>query len=232
MLGDPGNPNSLSTKFRRRRDVVLRDLVSAVASGAASVTICDIGGTIGYWRRVGVDFLRAQKARITLVNVSASELGSTDEDGDLFEFRVGDGCNLSEFSDGQFDLVHSNSVIEHVGDWARMKSFAAEVRRVGRFYYVQTPYYWFPFDPHFYRFPMFHWMPRHTKRAILQTLPIAMSGVIKDFDMAQAIIDRNNLLDRAQMRFLFPDGKLTTERVAGMPKSMISIRSHAAGGGA
>ena len=42
------------------------------------------------------------------------------------------------FADGEFDLVYCSSVIEHVPP-ARRAAFAAELRRVGRGWYVQTP---------------------------------------------------------------------------------------------
>ena len=42
------------------------------------------------------------------------------------------------FADGEFDLVYCSSVIEHVPP-ARRAAFAAELRRVGRGWMVQTP---------------------------------------------------------------------------------------------
>lgn len=38
-----------------------------------------------------------------------------------------------------FDLVYSNSVIEHLGTWEKQQAFAAEARRVGRGYWIPTP---------------------------------------------------------------------------------------------
>jgi len=50
--------------------------------------------------------------------------------------------------DGEFDLVFSNSVIEHVGDFERMRQFVHEARRVAKSYWIQTPSKWFPIEPH------------------------------------------------------------------------------------
>ena len=61
---------------------------------------------------------------------------------------VGDGCAL-DYDGGAYDIVFSNSVIEHVGDWRKQQAFANEVRRVGKKLWVQTPAYECPFEPHF-----------------------------------------------------------------------------------
>jgi len=223
-LDDVQNPNSLSAKFRRKRDVKLRGLIEAIANERGAVTILDIGGTVGYWRRLGCDFLRAHKAHVVVTNFVASELTDLGGDGDIFEQAVANGCDLSEFGDASFDLAHSNSVIEHVGDWRNMKAFAAETRRVGRAYYVQTPNFWFPVDPHYYKFPIIHWLPRPVRARLFNSLAITHSGRIPTLDMAYQVIDDTRLLDGGQFRFLFSDAEISSERVAGLSKSYIAIR--------
>ena len=53
----------------------------------------------------------------------------------------GDGCNMKNISPGDYDLIFSNSVIEHVGGKTKRKQFADEILRVsGGIYSVQTPY--------------------------------------------------------------------------------------------
>jgi len=224
LLADPRNPNSLSTRLRKRRDVQLRALISAIAAEKGGINILDMGGTLEYWQRVGIDFLRRQNASITLLNLRSSDISEIPRDMEMFRKIVGNACRLDEFSDGHFDLAHSNSVIEHVETWANMKSFAAETRRVGRNYYVQTPYFWFPFDPHYYRMPMFHWFPRPVRARLLNSLPLATIGRIEGVDLAFDVVDRARLLDGRQFRFLFPDAKVSFERFGGLAKSMVAIR--------
>lgn len=223
-LANTRDPNSLSTKLRRRRDVRLRALITSIAEKNGGVSIVDMGGTLEYWQRVGLDFLREKGAKITLINRHATELSELQGVEDMFSAEVGDACNLAQYADRQFDLAHSNSVIEHVETWANMKAFAGETRRVAEFYYVQTPYFWFPIDPHYYKMPLFHWLPRPTRAWLLGAFPIAHSGRIKATDMAYEVVDRARLLDGRQFRFLFPDAATSFERFAGLPKSMIAIK--------
>lgn len=66
----------------------------------------------------------------------------------------GDATNLSQYSDKSFDIVFSNSVIEHLYTKENQISMAKEVNRVGKNYFIQTPNYWFPIEPHWV-FPSF-----------------------------------------------------------------------------
>jgi hypothetical protein len=224
-LADTSSPGSLSSQFRRKRDVALRNLIGEIsAAGGGRISILDLGGSVEYWRRVGFDFLRDSGAKIVVLNVEATELKTDGADPDLFEAVVGDACDLPHIADNAFDLAHSNSVIEHVGNWSRMKRFGAEVRRVGRDYYVQTPYFWSPVEPHFYRAPMIHWLPRPIQARIMATFPVTQSGKASSLDDAFRILDGTQLIDRRQMQIVFPDAAITRERVFGLTKSLIATR--------
>jgi len=227
-LADTRDPNSLSSRLRRKRDVGLRKLIAAVAEERGGVTIIDMGGTAEYWKRLGVDFLQECGAKVTLVNKYATEIGASDDLGGVFKFEVGDACDLSSIEDLAFDLAHSNPVIEHVETWANMKAFAAETRRVASYYYVQTPYFWFPVDPHYYRMPLFHWLPRPTRARLLNAFPLAYSGRVTSVDLAYDIVDRARLLDDRQFAVLFPDADRSYEHFAGLRKSLIAVRGLAA----
>ena len=101
----------------------------------------------------------------------------------------GDACALP-FADGAFDVVHSNAVIEHVGDRERQKAFVREALRVGGRVFVTTPNRWFPIEVHT-RLPLVHWLPE----------PFAGRA----YDLARMPwAKENHLLGRSELRALFP----------------------------
>ena len=86
------------------------------------------------------------------------------QDGEGFRARYpgiryvqGDACALP-FADGEFDIVFSNAVIEHVGARERQHRFVREALRVGRSVFVTTPNRRFPVEVHT-RLPLVHWLP-------------------------------------------------------------------------
>jgi hypothetical protein len=223
-LSEGSMAERLSTHFRQRRDARLRRLISRIGAGRSAVTILDMGGSGDYWLRVGLDFLRSANCHVTIVNLVESELGDQRYPPDLFTLAVGDACRMPHYADRQFDLAHSNSVVEHLGTWPAMRHFAAETKRVARNYYVQTPNFWFPIDPHYFRFPLFHWLPRPVRAQLFRRFAVAQGGRARDWDTAYGLIDASRLLDRRQMATLFADAELVRERLAGLTKSLVAIR--------
>jgi SAM-dependent methyltransferase len=113
------------------------------------------------------------------------------------------------FADGEFDLAYSSSLVEHLPPAAR-PVFAAEVRRVARGWYVQTPAFSFPLEPHAL-LPFAHWLPPTLRR------PYWRLGVAGDWEDVA-------LLHRAELAALFPGGTVHAERMLGLAKSWISVR--------
>ena len=216
-LSNPRDPNSLSYRLRAKRDAFLREFLLRNAKTGGR-RILDLGGTAHYWHRVGLEFLKDNGFSITVVNLEKSDLGEGP-----FELLVGDATAL-ELPDNAFDIVHSNSVIEHVGDASKIADFARETRRLAPAYYMQTPNYWFPVDPHFWRMPGFHWMPKGARVKLLQTFPIATAGRLRDEDNARGAVEGTRLLTPARTRELFPDAAIRFEKFAGLPKSIIATR--------
>ncbi len=86
--------NSLSSRLRAKRDARLRELISVVHHHRGTVRIIDLGGRSDYWKRVGVDFLRACKAHVTITNLSERELSRDTYNEDIFSFAIGNACDL------------------------------------------------------------------------------------------------------------------------------------------
>lgn len=182
--------------FRRRRLHGFRDLYSDCP------VIVDIGGDHNLW-----DFLGRTQGVIVL-NVWAPP------DRRTMPFVLADGRHLP-FRDRSIDLAFSNSAIEHVGDFADQSRFAAEMMRVGRKVYCQTPCRLFPVDPHLGAF-FLHWLPRHwlTPRFVRYfTLNGWLLRRPYEYDVTW--------LSKSKLRRLFPGCEINVERFLGLPKSFI-----------
>lgn len=178
------------------------------------IRILDVGGRPEYWENINPE----KVSKIALMNYDEAELERPGANTGLFESCLGDARNLSEYDDNSFDLVHSNSVIEHVGGWGDMTAMAREVQRVGQSGWLQTPAYEFPIEPHF-RLPVVHWLGAPTRTSLLW-----LSGNYRNQDHAtrRMHVERINLLSRREMRILFPDCKIWVERII-LAKSYVAI---------
>jgi hypothetical protein len=217
-LNDPRDPKSLSNKFRAKRDLILRETIMAHREIGKPIKVLDLGGSDYYWQRFGLDFLRQHRIEVTLLNLQPAEMGDLP-----LKTMVADACCVPA-GDNSFDIVHSNSVIEHLRSWENMKRFAGEVRRLAPTYYVQTPNWWFPIEPHFYKAPFFHWLPKEIRARILYHFSVAHAGKIRPLDKARDCVESAKLLSASQIRELFPDAHLIREKFAGLTKSLIAIR--------
>lgn len=171
--------------------------------------ILDVGGRADYWNNVGFENIAA----IRLLNSSASEFDRK-ASCNLFSAELGDARSLSTYADKSVDLVHSNSVIEHVGAWQDMCAMADEALRVGVSGWIQTPAWEFPIEPHF-RLPFLHWFAQPLRRAMLSASKHYGRMNIRD---RRYHIDRINLLSYAEVKALFPECEVFVERLV-MPKS-------------
>jgi hypothetical protein len=212
------NPRSLPYRFRQRRYQHVGALIDRILAQHGRCRIIDIGGTEFYWNISGghIDDPRVQ---IDLVNLDQGPATRPN-----FKSIVANACDMHDFADMSYDLVHSNSLIEHVGVWSDMERFAANVRRLAPVYFVQTPYFWFPVEPHF-RSLLFHWLPEQAQyRRIMSSDMGHMKRATSVADAVRAI-QHAKLLDRQQYAELFPDAEIRSERVLGVTKSLMAIRA-------
>ena len=210
-------PNSMASKARIRRFAKLRKLVDKTLAEEGRCRILDVGGTPQYWD-LARDILDRDGVTVTVVNLEAPEATHPS-----MTTVTGDARQLESWEDGAFDLVHSNSVIEHVGKWPDMRAMATHVRRLAPRYFIQTPYVWFPIEPH-YRAPIVHWLPEHLRVRLLMNMKLGFRGPWKNPVDAWDDVQSINLLDRLQMRTLFPDAAIVPERFGPLTKSLMAIR--------
>jgi len=189
-------PHNLSNRFRQQR---MRKFLELVPDGRPT-RILDLGGTAAYWRALPALY-DVPNVEVTVLNLGAEE--TVDRN---LTVRSGDAC-ATDLPDMAFDVVHSNSVIEHVGGWSKIEAMAREVRRLAPSYFVQTPNFWFPIEPH-YKLPFVQYLPKRVRRMVTGDDP-----------------ERIWLLSAREMRALFPDATLWRERIGGVAKSIVAIRN-------
>jgi hypothetical protein len=212
------DPNK--SKFRKQRFEIVLNIMKRIISGKSKCDIIDLGGTYAYWQPF-LPQLRGLNIKVKILNLSDLTEAFAD---DRFSFEKGDATNLPAISDRTFDLVHSNSLIEHVGRWTDMKRMAANVRRLADNYYIQTPYFWFPMEPHF-RTIGYHWMPPQWRVKLLLRRSLGFYPMAADIHGAMDCVEGIYLLDKNQFKALFPDGRIISEKVCGLTKSLIAVRS-------
>ena len=96
------------------------------------VTIFDVGGKINFWENRGL--AGNLNYKITIVNFEKEKSQYSN-----IKTLIGDATDLSQFVDKSFDIVHSNSVIEHLYNFNNQSKMASEIVRVGKKYIIQTP---------------------------------------------------------------------------------------------
>lgn len=195
-----------SVVFRLWRPRRFARFIAAIAPSSQD-SILDVGGIPSCWQDK-----EHLASRIDTVNTDRHEpLGR-------ISAIIADGCALP-FEANAYSIAFSNSVIEHVGSWERQQLFATEIRRVGRRIWVQTPAMEFPVEPHFLAIG-FHWLPRRIQPFVAKWL--TPRGWLSD--NAAEFAASTRLLTKREMKLLFPDCEILTERFLGLPKSYIAIR--------
>ncbi|WP_299533692.1 methyltransferase domain-containing protein [Ulvibacterium sp.] len=211
---DYDDPKSFALKARKAR---FKFFLEQLDKLNRPLKILDVGGTEKYWEMI--DFLEhvdmeTQGIEIYLLNLTHQKVTKPN-----FVSLKGTATNLSEYENGFFDLVFSNSVIEHLFTWENQLKMAKEVRRVGKSYFIQTPNFWFPIEPH-YVMPLIQYFP---KKVRTQLLLLFHSGY-NDKNTAFQKVEEIRLLTIKQMKELFPDGKTYLEKFMGLNKSIIMYK--------
>jgi hypothetical protein len=206
-------PDSLGARRRARRWKWLTDTFPDLDQ----MSVIDLGGTVESWRRSEV-----RPKHVHVVNLE-------EEPGDVpdwAEVDYGDACALPEkIASRHYDLAFSNSVIEHVGGHERRLRFAEAVRNLADAYWIQTPYRYFPVEPH-YVAPGMQFVPFAIRQRYAHRWPLSHTRPA-DRQSALTNVLWVELIDKTQMRHYFPDSRILSERLLGLTKSIIAVKGGA-----
>ncbi|MEX5631238.1 class I SAM-dependent methyltransferase [Parafrankia sp. FMc2] len=207
------SPNSLGARSRGRR----WDRVREHFPDIDDMRVVDLGGTVDFWQRL-------ERRPVHVVVINLEKPAEPAPPG--IEVVVGDACDPpAETFTGRFDLVFSNSVIEHVGGHAKRLAFADVTRRLAPLHWVQTPNRYFPLEPH-WLFPGFQFLPVSARASVAQHWPLAHTKSPDREDALSATMS-TELIGRTELRAYFPDSEIIDERSGPLVKSVIAVRTAA-----
>ena len=129
------------------------------------MSLLDVGGYPSNWTQY-----KPVVKCLDILNIHPIELAKTDCSHYNMRAIIGDGCRL-DLPNNAYDIVFSNSVIEHVGSYENQKAFASEVGRVGKSLWIQTPAYECFIEPH-YLAPFIHWLPKKWQKKLIRNFTI------------------------------------------------------------
>lgn len=210
QLASGSDANSFSNRMRTAR---FRRFEGLVSSLPRPLRILDVGGTNEFWENRG--WAGRADAQIFSMNLTAEA-----QVHENVHPLSGDATDLSMFAEGSFDVVFSNSVIEHLFTFENQRKMAAEVQRVGKAYWVQTPNFWFPMEPHFH-VPGWQWLPVALRVAMIRRWRCGWRGPYSDKEVAKRYVGEVRLLSRRELELIFPGGLLEPEKLGPFVKSWI-----------
>jgi hypothetical protein len=210
-------PRLISHKLRLRRFRLFLDLIETLPR---PLSILDVGGTWQFWRDMGL----AGRTEISILLLNRYAVSSPYTN---LTSVAGDARHMPHFADQSFDIVFSNSVIEHVGSYADQQCMASEVRRIGRRYFVQTPNRFFPLEPHFL-FPGFQFLPLAWRIGLAYHLRLGWASRQREWQTVVAEVSEIRLLTAREFRALFPEAVQVKETLLGLTKSFTAYAGFSA----
>lgn len=199
----------LSAKSRAAKLAMLSELIG----DKPRPRVLDLGGQVESAGPL-LDIL-PDGADVTVVNLTRSEVERIRDGALPVRYFVGNACSLP-FRDGEFDLVYSNAVIEHLGTGDAQKTMADEIQRVGTTWFVTTPNRWFPFELHT-RLPFVSWLPPRMLHRC--------AAVLSYNHGARRYMSGNDqsdlrLLTAHELHRMFPSSRLVKNRITFWPETL------------
>lgn len=192
----------ISKIYRRRR----MQLFVKLLRPTAGMKILDLGGLPDIWDSV------KPVLNITCLNLP----GEANKDHNTHHnitYVEGDACSVPYFNRGDFDIVFSNSVLEHVGGLEKQLKFINEVKRLSDFYWIQTPSKYFPIEAHC-GMPFWWFYPNWLRSFFLD-------GWSKKLPAWTEAISSTTVISKDELKSFLPGSKIITEWLI-FPKSNIA----------
>lgn len=204
--------NSVSSRQRKKR---LDFFLEYCKDLKKPLKIIDLGGSDYYWKHLNMtdnaDF------EILILN---NEIQNTESFSNI-TFMKKDVRNLDFIKDKEYDLVYSNSLIEHLNSFEEQKKLANEIKRIGKRFFIQTPNYYFPVEPHFL-FPFFQFLSVKMKTKLISNYKLGWYERQTDPFKAEELAKSIRLLKENELKDIFSGCKIYKEKYFQLTKSFIA----------
>ena len=209
-LSNYNNKYSISFYYRKKRFKIFYDLLKE----KSGCKILDVGGFENSLEILDKGF--CDNNEITILNIENVELLNK-----KFKFVLGDATDPGLFPEKSFDIIYCNSVIEHAGDSEQRKILSDNIRKWSHNYFVQTPNFYFPMEPHFLM-PFFQFLPIKLRAYLLNRFSLGYFSKEKNYEDALKIVTSVRLLKKKELLRIFPGAKILKERFLFFTKSLIA----------
>jgi len=198
---------SIGDQFRSRRFRFFQEFLNTCEG---EIHILDVGGTENFWKNRNLEF--NGKVKITLLNLSKENTSLP-----YVSSVAGDATKMTSFNARQFDIVFSNSVIEHLYSFENQAKMASECQRVGKHFFIQTPNKYFFMEPH-YLLPYFQFVPKRIAHWVLTSTRLSR-GYKWSPNQATQYLEEIRLLSLKEFHELFQNGQMFHEKFLWLSKS-------------
>jgi len=208
------------TRGQRRK--LFDDFMKGVSG---PVRLIDLGGTVRFWENWGL--ARRPQLDVTLVNNHDLDKNHANDAITLPNIRRlrADVLTLSAADFAQYDVIFSNSLIEHLPGRQLQRQLAQAIIDSGRPYFLQTPNKRSPIDPHFPRpyVPFFATYPRPLQARLLSWSALGSGSAAPSYQAALARLQNYYPMTVRDVRQCFPRARVVVERPLGVPMSIIAM---------
>ncbi|MEO8016479.1 MAG: class I SAM-dependent methyltransferase [Pseudomonadota bacterium] len=213
-------------KLRRyTREQRLKRFNEFMKGTAGQIRLIDLGGTVKFWENWGL--ADQPLLNVTLVNNHDRDKCHENDPIALPNIRRlrADVLTLSPEDFAQYDVIFSNSLIEHLPGRQLQRQLARAIIDSGRPYFLQTPNKRSPVDPHFPRpyVPFFAAYPRPLQARLLSWSALGSGSASPSYGAALRRLHNYFPLNAGEVRELFPQAQIVMERTLGIPMSIIAI---------